>query len=56
MDSPNKSLGRRFLFGVGVAASFKWLWYGDMTLIRALMAALLVWIAYRAALALRTAA
>jgi len=47
MDAPNKTLGRRFLFGVAVAASFKWLWYGDMTLIRAMMAALLVWISYR---------
>lgn len=47
LDAPNRSLGRRFLFGVVVAASFKWLWYGDMVLIRALMAALLVWLPYR---------
>jgi hypothetical protein len=47
LDAPTRSLGRRFLFGVVVAASFKWLWYGDMVLIRALMAALVVWLLYR---------
>lgn len=53
MDAPNRSLGRRFLYGVAIAASFKWLWYGDMALIRALMAALLVWILYRVLSGLR---
>ncbi len=56
MDAPNASPGRRFLYGVVMAASFKWLWYGDMSLIRALMAAALVWVAYRIVMARRVPA
>ncbi len=41
-----------FLYGVFFANSFWWFWYGDMPFIRGLMAALMVWFAYAAAVQL----
>jgi hypothetical protein len=37
VDNPDASMWRRLLYAGVIAGSFKWFWYGDMTIIRVIM-------------------
>jgi len=52
VERANRSYGllARLLWGATFCGSFLWFWYGDMTMIRALMAAVLLFILYRIAI------
>ena len=47
------TLGARVIWGSMFCSSFLWFWYGDMSFIRALMIAGLVYVAYRVALSIQ---
>ena len=46
VDNPTASAWRRLLYAAVIAGAFKWFWYGDMTLFRSLMGAVLLWGVY----------
>jgi hypothetical protein len=41
----------RLVYGAIIASSFKWFWYADMNVIRALMGAGVIWLGYHGWLA-----
>lgn len=45
-DHPNGSVWRRFLYAGIIVGSFKWFWYGDMTVIRVLMGVCGLYVVY----------
>ena len=53
VDNPNASTWRRYLYAGIIAGSFKWFWYGDMTLIRSIMGVALLWIVYTFLISMR---
>jgi len=52
VDNPNRSTQRRFLYAGVISGSFKWFWYGDMTIIRVTMGVAMLWVFYRVLLRL----
>ena len=52
VERANRSYGAlaRLLWGATFCASFMWFWYGDMPMIRAIMAAILLFVLYRIAI------